>query len=116
MIAAILRAQWLSMRFNSRGRIATLLVACIWYGMWTLGAWAAAVGIAAADAAALRLYLPVGLAGVFLYWQLMPVISAKAFASVRDSYSCVVIVSDTTLISMPLNGAAAFSNHCSSFI
>ena len=46
---------------------------------------------------------------------LMPVISVKAFASVRDSYSCVVMVSDTTLISMPLKGAAAFSNHCSSF-
>jgi hypothetical protein len=45
----------------------------------------------------------------------MPVISVKAFASVRDSYSCVVMVSDTMLMSMPLKGAAAFSNHCSSF-
>src|SRR6266700_7645992 len=46
---------------------------------------------------------------------LMPVSSVKAFASVLDSYSCVVIVSDTTLISMPLKGAAAFSYHCNSF-
>ena len=46
----------------------------------------------------------------------MPVISVKAFASVLDSYSCVVMVSDTTLISMPLKGSAALTNHCSSFI
>jgi ABC-2 type transport system permease protein len=77
VIAAILRAQWLSMRFSTRGRIATLVVACIWYGMWAVGAWAAAIGIAGASAADLRLYLPVGLAGVFLYWPLMPVISAS---------------------------------------
>src|SRR5206468_103963 len=46
---------------------------------------------------------------------LMPVISVNALASVADSYSWVVMVSETTLISMPLNGCAAFSNHCSSF-
>src|SRR2546421_7937360 len=46
---------------------------------------------------------------------LMPVISVKALASVLDSYSCVVMVSDTMLISMPLRGAADFSNHCNSF-
>src|SRR6266705_1841977 len=46
---------------------------------------------------------------------LMPVSSVKAFARVLDSYSCVVIVSDTTLISIPLKGAAAFSYHCNSF-
>src|SRR4029077_5920126 len=47
---------------------------------------------------------------------LMPVISVKAFASVADSYSCVVIVSDTTFTSMPLKGSAALMNHCISFI
>ena len=35
---------------------------------------------------------------------LMPVISVNALASVFDSYSCVVIVSETTLISMPAKG------------
>ena len=35
---------------------------------------------------------------------LMPVISVKALASVFDSYSCVVMVSETTLISMPGEG------------
>ncbi|MCY1535270.1 hypothetical protein D9M68_706650 [compost metagenome] len=45
---------------------------------------------------------------------LMPVISVKALASVLDSYSCVVMVSDTTLISLTpfaLSLAAASMNH-----
>ena len=45
----------------------------------------------------------------------MPVISVKALASVFDSYSCVVMVSDTTLMSMPAKGFAASMNHCISF-
>jgi ABC-2 type transport system permease protein len=77
MIAAILRAQWLSMRFGTRGRAVGVLVATIWYGMWVLGSWAVAIAIANADAANLLLYLPLGTLGVFLYWQLMPVASAS---------------------------------------
>ena len=45
---------------------------------------------------------------------LMPVISSNALASVLDSYSCVVMVSDTTFTSlMPfaLSLAAASMNH-----
>src|SRR5262245_51706758 len=45
----------------------------------------------------------------------MPVISSKALVSTFDSYSCVGMVSDSTLISIPLNGSAAFTNHSSSF-
>jgi ABC-2 type transport system permease protein len=77
MIAAILRAQWLSMRFGTRGRAVGVLVATIWYGLWVMGASVAWVSIAEADAAKLRLYLPVGMLGAFLYWQLMPVASAS---------------------------------------
>src|SRR3954454_19892208 len=46
---------------------------------------------------------------------LMPVSSENALASVCDSYSWVVMVSETTLISMPLKGSAALANHSSSF-
>jgi ABC-2 type transport system permease protein len=77
MIAAILRAQWLSMRFGSRGRAVSVLVGTIWYGMWALAATAAGIAIAGADAANLRIYLPLGMLGVFLYWQLMPIASAS---------------------------------------
>src|SRR6266567_2454032 len=45
---------------------------------------------------------------------LIPVISANARASWRDSYSWVVIVSETTLISMPRYGSAARVNQDSS--
>ena len=45
----------------------------------------------------------------------MPVISSNALVSVFDSYSCVGMVSDSTLISMPLKGAAALMNHSISF-
>src|SRR5258708_17305056 len=47
---------------------------------------------------------------------LMPVISVNALASTLDSYSCVVMVSETTLMSMPAKGFAALMNHCISFI
>src|SRR4051812_37243181 len=42
---------------------------------------------------------------------LIPVISVNALASVLASYSWVVMVSETTLISRPLNGSAALTNH-----
>ena len=42
-----------------------------------MGAAAAGLAIAAADAANLRIYLPLGSLGVFLYWQLMPIASAS---------------------------------------
>jgi hypothetical protein len=45
---------------------------------------------------------------------LMPVIAEKAGASTLDSYSCVAIDSETTLISIPWNGAAALANQVSS--
>jgi ABC-2 type transport system permease protein len=81
VILAILRAQWLSMQVARRGRIAAAIVGLIWYGMWTLAAWAAGLAIAGADARELRIFLPLGLAGVFAYWQLMPIASASMGAS-----------------------------------
>ncbi len=45
----------------------------------------------------------------------MPVISSNALVRTFDSYSCVGMVSDSTLTSMPANGFAALMNHCISF-
>ena len=45
----------------------------------------------------------------------MPVIASNAWASTFDSYSCVGMSSDSTLISMPAKGFAASMNHCISF-
>jgi hypothetical protein len=47
--------------------------------------------------------------------ELDAVISENALARVLASYSWVVIVSETTLISMPAKGFAAFTNHSISF-
>jgi ABC-2 type transport system permease protein len=65
------------MRVGSRGREVTWLVATVWYGMWIFAGAAAGLSIAGADAARLRMYLPVGAFAVFAYWQLMPVLSAS---------------------------------------
>src|SRR5690606_21731243 len=46
---------------------------------------------------------------------LIPVMAVKAGARTFDSYSCVVSVSETTLMSMPAKGLAASTNHCISF-
>ena len=86
MIAALLRAQLLGMRSfrlgsSRRGAIFSLLVACIWYGFWTLAAFAAFNFTSASPAAVLRAYLPAGFLIVFLYWQVAPMMSASMGAS-----------------------------------
>jgi len=42
----------------------------------------------------------------------MPVMAVNAGARTWLSYSCVVMVSETTLISMPANGLAASTKNC----
>ncbi|HLI85506.1 MAG TPA: hypothetical protein VKV17_16445 [Bryobacteraceae bacterium] len=83
MIAAILRAQWLSMRRAGRrgGAAWSVITACLWYGFWC----SVAVGISgmarAAGAPGLQKGLPLAFLLVFLYWQIMPVVSASLGAS-----------------------------------
>jgi ABC-2 type transport system permease protein len=81
VIGAILRAQWLSMRFGGRARGLTIVSAIFWYGLWAAMALATALALAEADLPQLRTYLPVGLLGVCAYWQLMPVLSASMGSS-----------------------------------
>jgi ABC-2 type transport system permease protein len=84
MIAAILRAQLLSMRFGARrGAIFGLLTGLLWYGFWA----GASAGIYALAARArlnlLERFLPIGLLLLFLYWQVVPIVSAS-FGAVLD--------------------------------
>ena len=87
MIAAILRAQWLSMRSfrldsRRRGAIFSLITAAVWYGFWTFLALMAEEFASSVHATeALRRGLPAGLLFVFLYWQFAPIISASLGAS-----------------------------------
>lgn len=78
MIAAILRAQFLSMRWGrGRGSVWRFVPMAIWYLFW-LGAGALALFLADwADMASLRRYLPLGFLGVTAYWQFMPMLSAS---------------------------------------
>src|SRR5205085_6913672 len=85
MIAAILRAQFLSMRIGGRpgrrGVVFSIITGVIWYGIWTAVAGAVFFGVARAGMSALRTYLPLGLLGVCAYWQAMPVLSASMGSS-----------------------------------
>lgn len=82
MIAAILRAQLLSMRpGSSRGFGLGLAAAFFWYGFWLFAAWWVAYFAATASAATLRYAAPLGLLVVCLYWQAMPVFSVSMGSS-----------------------------------
>lgn len=78
MIAAILRAQLLSMRIGARrGAIFSAITGVIWYGIWCALAVMAYVMARVLDAAGLERQLPIGFLAVCAYWQLIPVISAS---------------------------------------
>lgn len=82
MIAAILRAQFLSMRMaGRRGAFFSLITGIIWYGIWTAAALLAWFALAQADAGQLRTWIPVGLLAVCFYWQAMPILSASMGSS-----------------------------------
>ena len=86
MIAAILRAQWLSMRLrlgsHRRGAIFSILTALLWYGFWVVLAFVAEQFAEYGQSAAKQVRaLPIGLMLIFLYWQLAPLISASLGAS-----------------------------------
>jgi ABC-2 type transport system permease protein len=83
VIGAILRAQWLSMRIGAtrRGAWFSVITGVLWYGVWTVIAGSVYSGLAKADAASLREWVPLGLLGVCVYWQAMPVLSASMGSS-----------------------------------
>ncbi len=86
MIAAIIRAQLLSMRSfrlgsSRRGAILSVITALIWYGFWTVVAALGSQFVANGDRALLQNNLPLGFLLVFGYWQLAPLISASLGAS-----------------------------------
>ncbi len=114
MIGAILRAQWLTMRFGGRGRGITMLVGVLWYGIWAVAA--VACGIAAADSSLDRLSanLPLALLGICAYWQLMPILSASMGSALdlrkllaypiphRKLFAVEVLLRFTTAVEMAL--------------
>jgi ABC-2 type transport system permease protein len=77
VIAAILRAQLLSMLVGGRGRVFGVITGLVWYGIWVVAACAAFLAVSGASAEKLRLWAPVGALGVCVYWQVMPILSAS---------------------------------------
>ena len=78
MIAAILRAQFLSMRpGRSRGRIVRAIPIVIWAGFWIGMAVFAGITANVVPAAALARNLPLWFLAVLCYWQFMPVLTAS---------------------------------------
>jgi ABC-2 type transport system permease protein len=90
MIAAILRAQLLSMRMGARrGAIFGLITGLLWYGFWCGASVAMSVLAAHAGASVLRRALPTGLLLLFVYWQVVPIVSAS-FGSALDMRKLLV--------------------------
>jgi ABC-2 type transport system permease protein len=87
MIAAIVRAQLLSMRSfrlgsSRRGALVSIITGLIWYGFWSIIAVTAFEYTSGGNEGdALRLNLPVGFMLVMVYWQLAPMVSASLGAS-----------------------------------
>ena len=83
MIAAILRAQLLSMRFGGRqGAVFSLIIGMVWYGFWCFAAFSIQELAGLADAATLRLWIPSGLLLIGLYWQVVPIFSASMIVGI----------------------------------
>ena len=83
MIAAILRAQLLSMRPGSnRGLALGAIGAFFWYGFWLFVAVAAALFAAHAPADLLHSGFPLALLAIFIYWQAIPILSASMGSSI----------------------------------
>jgi ABC-2 type transport system permease protein len=74
MIAAILRAQFLSMRFG--GITVSWIARIVWYGIWTIVGAAAYLLASNIDADRLHGMLPWAFLAICAYWQMMPILSA----------------------------------------
>ncbi len=78
MIAAILRAQWLSTRMGAgRGAVFGAITAVLWYGLWTAAAVAAGIFLSRAGGSTVLSAVPLGMLLVCFYWQIVPVFSAS---------------------------------------
>jgi len=84
VIAAILRAQWLSMRLGGRrGAVFSIITGFLWYGMWTVVAGFAYHEARATAAGLLAEWLPLAFLGVWIYWQAMPILTASLGSSLE---------------------------------
>ena len=102
MIAAILQAQWRSMR-TFRAGIVGWISGLLFYGFWAAAAFGAEVFFAnPASAHLFGLALSAGLALVLFYWQITPVITASMGASLDLKKLLVYPIPHRTLFTVEL--------------
>ena len=107
MIAAILRAQLLSMRLGGRARsvLFSSVTGFIFYGFWAFAAWGASSFFADPDNAGLSTVLPGGLLLAMAYWQFAPGYLGEPRRITRVEE--VAGVSDSALHAVHRRGSAA---------
>ena len=81
MILAILRAQILSMMRIGRGSVLGIIMLAVWYALWTAGGVVACVTFRYLEREQLAIAVPLTLAAMCAYWQLVPIVSASVGAS-----------------------------------
>jgi len=98
IIAALLRAQWLSTRlFRGRGSVFSWAIGAVWYGVWTVLALVVQDLTASASSQQLERGLAPTLFFVFAYWQLSPLVSASLGTSLDFRKLLVYPISHNTL-------------------
>jgi ABC-2 type transport system permease protein len=82
--APIFEAQWRAFRNQGSGggRVASLLLWVVWYGVWALAGAFAQFHISLSDPPSLVLILPWALAGLAFFWQVSPFLTANTGASI----------------------------------
>ena len=105
-ILAIAWAQFRIMRNHlprtNAGSIMTWLVSMLWYGMYAGFGTALAIGLPGVSLIAIQKWLPVGLLGVFLFWQLVPLFTLSSGWSLQLNKLQIYPVSDSALFGLEI--------------
>jgi ABC-2 type transport system permease protein len=106
-VSIIFAAQWKSLlhirRLGARGgRILAAFLWVFWYGLWAFLGLAAAAYTATASQVSLETAVPLIFMGTCLFWQLAPIVTAEAGASLDIRKILIYPISDGDLFSVEL--------------
>jgi ABC-2 type transport system permease protein len=82
---------------TSAGSVLMWLISLVWYGIYTALAVVLAKGLPAVPIAQLHTWVPVGLLGVFLFWQIVPLFTLSTGWSLQLNKLRVFPLSDSAL-------------------
>lgn len=105
-ILAIAWAQFRIMRNHlprtNAGTIMTWLLSMLWYGMYAGFGTALAVALPGVSVVAIQEWLPVGLLGVFLFWQVIPLFTLSSGWSLQLNKLQIYPVSNSALFGLEI--------------